>query len=197
MKFKLKKRQKLNVQRNIGNILMLIPILVLLYIYYPLLFVYVDPPKIQPAPSKGIFIEIPKIQAQGKIVENVDPWNETIYQEKLLLGIAHAKGSAEVGSNKGTIYLFAHSSDLPWRMTRYNTAFYKLGQVKKSDRILLIKNGKKYFYKVRDKKVVWPNETKYIKDLTRTQLILQTCTPIGTSLQRLLVFAEPTDIDIK
>lgn len=189
---------------------MLVPILVLLYIYYPLLFVYVDPPKIQPTPSKGIFIEIPKIQAQGKIVEEVDPWNEGVYQEKLLSGIAHAKGTAKVGSNKGTIYLFAHSSDLPWRMTRYNTAFYKLDQIKNGDVITLIKDGKRINYKVTDKKTVWPNELKYLKDLEKTQLkdrnpeeiegrepqaslILQTCTPIGTSLQRLLVFAQPID----
>lgn len=195
MKLKLKKRQKLHIKKIIGNTLMLIPILVFLYIYYPLIFVYVDPPKIQPLPANGLFIEIPKIQAQGKIVENVNPWNANEYQEKLLSGIAHAEGSAKIGSDHGTIYLFAHSSDLPWRMTRYNTAFYKLGQVKKGDKILLIKNGKRYSYKVSDKKVVWPNEIKYLKDLKKNQLILQTCTPIGTSLQRLLVFADPVKVD--
>jgi LPXTG-site transpeptidase (sortase) family protein len=195
MKFKLKKYQKFRFQRNLGNLLMLVPILVLLYIYYPLLFVYVDPPKIQPVPNKGVFIEIPKIQAQGKIIEDVNPWNEAEYREKLLSGIAHAKGSAKIGSSKGTVYLFAHSSDLPWRITRYNTAFYKLGQVDRGDKILLIKNGKTYSYEVLEKKVVWPNEVRYLKDLQKTQLILQTCTPVGTALQRLLVFAKPVKVD--
>lgn len=187
---KLKKRQKILLVRNIGNILMLIPILVLLYIYYPLLFIYLDPPKITPTPKKGLFIEIPKINAEGKIIENVDPWNEVDYQNKLQEGIAHAKGSAAIGSDKGTVYLFAHSSDLPWRMTRYNTAFYRLGEVKKGDKIILIRDGKNYFYSVREKRTVWPNELKYLKDLQKTQLVLQTCTPVGTSLQRLLVFAD-------
>lgn len=172
---------------------MLIPILFLLYIYYPLLFVYVAPPKLNPVPEKGVFIEIPKIKAQGKIIEDVDPWKENEYQEKLLSGIAHAKNSARVGSSKGAIYLFAHSTDAPWRMTRYNTAFYKLNELQKEDEVILIRDGKKFKYRIIDKKTVWPNELKYLKDLKKTQLILQTCTPIGTSLQRLLVFAQPID----
>lgn len=191
MKAKFTKHQKKLLTRNIGNILMLVPILLLLYIYYPLLFVYVAPPQIQPTPEKGIFIEIPKIQAQAPIVENVDPWKETVYQKELQKGVAHAMGSSPVGSSSGTIYLFAHSSDLPWRMTRLNTAFFKLDQVKKGDIITLTKNGKKYEYIITEKKTVWPNEIKYLKELSKNQLILQTCTPVGTALQRLLVFAEP------
>lgn len=184
---------------------MLIPILVLLYIYYPLLFIYVTPPQIQPAPKKGVFIEIPKIQAQAPIVENVDPWNEAVYQKKLQKGVAQAMGSSPVGSTSGTIYLFAHSSDLPWRMTRQNTAFFKLDQIKSGDEIKLIKNGNEQIFIVTEKKVVWPNEVQYLKNLEtdklkdrspsgqqpQTSLILQTCTPVGTALQRLLVFAKP------
>lgn len=168
---------------------MLIPIIVMLYIYYPLLFVYITPPKILPTPQKGIFIEIPKIQAQAPILENVDPWNENEYQQKLENGVAQAMGSSPVGSTSGTIYLFAHSSELPWRITRQNTAFFKLEQLKSGDVIKLIKDGVEYIYFVKEKKTVWPNEVKYLKDLKKDQLILQTCTPIGTSLQRLLVFA--------
>lgn len=186
---KLKKRQKKLLLKNLGNLLMLIPIIVMLYIYYPLLFVYITPPKILPTPQKGIFIEIPKIQAQAPILENVDPWNENEYQQKLENGVAQAMGSSPVGSTSGTIYLFAHSSELPWRITRQNTAFFKLEQLKSGDVIKLIKDGVEYIYFVKEKKTVWPNEVKYLKDLKKDQLILQTCTPIGTSLQRLLVFA--------
>lgn len=194
---KLKKRQKKLFARNIGNLLMLVPIFVLLYIYYPLLFVYVSPPKIQEVPKKGIFIEIPTIKAQAPIIENVDPWNENIYQRELQKGVAHAMGSSPVGSTSGTIYLFAHSSDVPWRMTRLNTAFFKLDQVKKGDEIKLIKNGKEQIFSVEYKKTVWPNEVEYLKDLEKNQLVLQTCTPVGTALQRLLVFAKPKVDSIK
>ena len=191
MNFRLKAKQKRLFLQNTGNLLMLSSLLFLLYIYYPLLVIYIDPPKLTPTPKTGEYITIPKIQAQAPIVDNVDPWNERVYKEKLQKGVAQAKGSSKIGSTKGTIYLFAHSSDLPWRLTRYNTAFFKLGQVKINDKIILTKNGRKYTYVVTDKKVVWPTDVKYLKELSKTQLVLQTCTPVGTDLQRLLVFAKP------
>lgn len=170
---------------------MLIALLSLLYVYYPLLFVFLDPPPLKPIPQKGEFIEIAKIRAQAPIVENVSPWNEKEYRAKLFKGVAQAKGTSHVGE-KGTIYLFSHSSDMPWNITQYNVAFYKLGELKKNDEIVLVKDGKRYTYKVREKRVVWPNEVRYLKEnLDKNQLILQTCTPIGTDLQRLLVFADP------
>lgn len=176
---------------SLGNLLMLIPVLVLLYIYYPLIFIYIDPPKLKPIPAQGTYIEIEKIHAQAPVIENVNPWIPNEYNDKLTHGVAHALGSSPIGSSSGTIYLFAHSSDLPWRITRQNSAFYRIGELKKKDKIILIKNGKKYIYSVTSQKTVWPNEVTYLKDLGKTQLILQTCTPIGTSLQRLLVFADP------
>lgn len=191
MKIKLKKKQKKLIIRNLGNMLMLIPILLLLYIYYPLIFIYIDPPAIKPVPQKGTFIIIKKIGAQSPIIENVDPWNEKEYKSKLIQGVAHAMGSSEVGSSQGTIYLFAHSSGIPWEITRQNSAFFRISELEKNDKITLVKNGKTYTYEVADKKVVWPNETKYLKNRKPTQLILQTCTPVGTSLQRLLVIARP------
>ncbi len=177
--------------QTVGNLLMLLPILLLLYIYYPLIFIYIDPPKIKESPQNGIFIEIPKIHAQAPIIENVNPWIESEYQKELQKGVAHAQGTSKVASTSGTIFLFAHSSDLPWRITRQNSAFYKLNDLQKNDKIYLIKNGKRYTYSVADKKTVWPNEINYLKEIKKTQLILQTCTPIGTSLQRLLIFATP------
>ena len=61
----------------------------------------------------------------------------------------------------------------------------------KGDIIIISKDRKLYKYKVTDKKTVWPNEVNYLLETKKTQLILQTCVPIGTSFQRLLVFAEP------
>ena len=144
-------------------------------------------------PAKGMFITIPKIHAQAQVTENVDPFNEKEYNEVLKKNIAHAKGTALPGE-EGTIFLFAHSSGTPWEITRFNTIFLRLGELQKGDSIVLVRNGKKFAYTVSNKKEVWPSEVSYLLDTKQTQLILQTCTPIGTSLKRLLVFAEPTDI---
>ena len=103
--------------------------------------------------------------------------------------MAHAKGTA-LPNQAGTTFLFAHSSDVPWRITSYNTAFYRLGKIQPGDQITITYEGEDYFYQVRDKKVVWPIEVEFLTKQGKDQLILQTCTPIGTSLKRLLVFAE-------
>lgn len=123
-------------------------------------------------------------------MEGVNPFNEEEYRKALEKGVAQAKGTALPGE-KGTIFLFAHSSDFPWRITRYNVAFFRLPELQKGDKINIFRNGKEYKYKVTDKKTVWPSEVNYLLDTKKTQLILQTCFPIGTSLQRLLVFAKP------
>ncbi len=172
---------------------MISAVILLLYIYTPIIRIYFFTP---PTPlqnvavaqdSESYWIEIPKIKAAAPIVKNVDPWNESEYKDSLRHGIAHAKGTALPGQ-KGT-YLFAHSSDYPWNITQYNTAFFKLHQLQIKDEITITNGDKKYTYKVIEIKEVWPSEVQYLKK-PNADLILQTCTPVGTDLRRLLVFAE-------
>jgi len=165
-------------------------LLQLIFIYYPLINLYLFPNKLTSnTVDKSFYIEIPKINVKTSVIGNVDPFNEKEYRASLEKGIAQAKGTALPGE-KGTVFLFAHSSDLPWRITRYNIAFFRLPELERRDPIIIFRNGKEYKYKVTDKKTVWPNEVNYLLDTKKTQLILQTCVPIGTSFQRLLVFAE-------
>jgi sortase A len=179
------------IQRHIGTFLMVCGISLLLYIYFPIAQAYFfpapQPQQTQEQVADSYWIEIPKINAGAPIITNVDPWDDTVYKDALKKGIAHAKGTALPG--KGKSYLFAHSSDYPWNITRYNTAFFKLHELNPGD-LIEIKNGDTtYTYTVTDSKEVWPSEVEYIKNQT-SDLILQTCTPIGTDLKRLLVFAE-------
>ncbi len=162
------------------------------FIYYPFLKEFFFPPQITPQlrASTAFSIEIPSQKVFAKVLPEVDPFNEASYLEKLKEGVAHAKGTSMPGE-KGTIYMFAHSSDVPWRITRYNTAFFKLEFVKEGDEIIVRNKGIEYKYRVYGKRTVWPNEVNYLKEDQGDILILQTCTPIGTALQRLLVFAKP------
>lgn len=176
---------------HIGNLLILLSLIGFTYTLYPIARIYLFPQDTPPARfQKGTFLNIPKIHAFAPIIENVNPWNETEYDTALKRGVAHAKGTSLPGE-KGTIFLFAHSSGMPWNITWSNTIFLRLGELQKGDYILIIKNGKQYKYKTKDKKEVWPNEVNYLLKTTSDQLILQTCTPIGTSLKRLLIFAVP------
>jgi len=177
---------------HLGTVLIMFSLAGFVFIFYPLISAYF-PQKLvttQASAQGDIIITIPKINAQAQVISNVDPWDERIYDEALKKGVAQAKGTALPGE-KGTTFLFAHSSGLPWEMTRMNTIFLRLGELQTGDSIIIQNNGKKLEYKVRETKVVDPSQVHYLLDTKRTQLILQTCTPIGTSLQRLLIFADP------
>lgn len=180
---------------HLGNAMILCSFAGFTFIFYPFITTYLSPPPVieKIASREGTFITIPKIRAQAPVIENVDPFNESIYIEALKKGVAQAKGTARPGE-EGTSFLFAHSSGNPWELTHMNTIFLRLGELEKGDEIEIVRNGTVLKYKVTDKKEVDPTEVNYLLDTKKTQLILQTCTPIGTSLRRLLVFAEPVNI---
>lgn len=184
--------------RTIGNALIGMSVVGVLITFYPVIreevnYRTTDVYQVKPI-SEAFNIRIPSIKVNLPVIENVNPWEKGEYLAALQRGVAHARGtSTPVG--EGSMYLFAHSSDVPWRMTRYNTAFFRLGRVKLGDEIVITYAGKDYRYRVNDKKIVWPGEVEYLTRQDKNQLILQTCTPIGTALQRLLVFAEPMNQD--
>ncbi len=189
-KRKTKKVKQSKISKNIGNFLLIGSVLLFLLLFYPLISIYLFPPKvidINLLPNN--YISVPKIHAQAPINFNTDPFNENEYQEVLKMGVAHAKNTALPG-DRGSVFIFAHSSGNPIEISTYNTIFLKLGELETGDEIQIKKDNKIYTYKVTDKKVVWPNEVEYLES-KKDQLILQTCWPIGTSLKRLLIFAVP------
>lgn len=169
------------LSRLIGDFLILISLILLVWIYFPVLQLYLLPPT-KDLRQSSYYISIPKINARSPIVENVDPFNKDEYKRALQKGVASAKGMNN--------FLFAHSSLAPWEMTRTNTPFLRLGELKNGDQIIVHKSGKDYVYNVVDKKEVWPKEVRYLLDNKDSQIILQTCTPLGTDFKRLLIFAK-------
>lgn len=134
-------------------------------------------------------IVIPKIDANAKIISNVDVTNEPAYLEALNEGVAHAAGTAFPGEG-GHIYLFAHSTDYFWNVGTYNAVFYLLYKLQKGDEINIFYKGQRYVYRMIDSKIVDPSQVQYLTRKTNREfLTLQTCWPPGTTLQRLLVFA--------
>jgi LPXTG-site transpeptidase (sortase) family protein len=181
---------KKNTSYFLGNGILAVSFLFFFFLLWPFIRIFVFPPMInQHLPEKGTFITIPKIHAQAPVILDVDPGNQAVYDEALKHGVAQAKGTALPGET-GTVYLFAHSSGWPWDLARYNTIFLRLGELQKGDTIIVRRDGKDFVYKVRESKVVSPSDVSYLKDTKKTQLIVQTCWPIGTSLFRLLVFAD-------
>lgn len=136
----------------------------------------------------GIVIE--KINANAKIVADIDPGNEAAYKQALKEGVAEALGSTKPGE-PGNLFLFSHSTDGPWNVTRYNALFYLLRELAPGDKVIVFYKEKRYDYVVFDKKVVKPTDISYLTNrYDEPILTLQTCDPPGTSLNRLIVRAK-------
>lgn len=135
----------------------------------------------------GIVIE--KINANSKVVANVNPANEGEYTQALKLGVAEALGSSKPGE-LGNLYLFSHSTDAPWNIIRYNAIFYLLRELEPGDRVIIFYQNKRYDYVVFDKTITSPSDVSFLTNrYDAPVLTLQTCDPPGTLLNRLIVRA--------
>lgn len=136
----------------------------------------------------GIVIE--KINANARVIANVNPGNEKQYVEALQQGVAQALGSTEPGEN-GNLYLFSHSTDAPWNIIRFNAIFYLLKELETGDRVVIFYKNKRYDYVVFDKVIASPSDISYLTNrYNYPVLTLQTCDPPGTLLNRLIIRAK-------
>lgn len=136
----------------------------------------------------GIVIE--KINANAKVVANVNPADEAAYSQALTQGVAHSLGTNFPGE-KGNIYLFSHSTDAPWNIIRYNAIFYLLRELDPGDKVVMFYDGRRYDYIVYDKTITDPNDISFlVNKYDKSVLTLQTCDPPGTLLKRLIVRAQ-------
>jgi len=199
------------ILRNIGTFLILVSFLGLIFTFGPLLkseIIYhfkkevkkihfgellKKPPSSLPitAPDPYFSLLIPKIDARAKILPNIDASDQNKYLYALKKGVAHARGTVFPGM-KGTIFLFAHSTDSPWNIARYNAVFYLLRELESGDEIIIFFLGKRFNYKVVEKKIVEPHYTEFFSQKNEELLVLQTCWPPGTTKKALLIFAKRT-----
>lgn len=144
--------------------------------------------------STDFSIIIPKIGASEQVFANIDPSNEKEYFEALKKGVAHARGTFFPGMN-GNIYLFAHSTDSFWNISRYNAVFYLLKNLAPGDDVIIFFQDKRYNYKVTGAKILEANDISYLEPNPEQEeiLILQTCWPPGTTLKRLVILAKPAN----
>lgn len=136
----------------------------------------------------GIVIE--KINANSKVIPNIDPANTDQYETALAQGVAEAQGSTEPGKS-GNLYIFSHSVDAPWNVVRFNAVFYLLRELDKGDKVVIFYKNRRYDYIVFDKAIVDPTDTSLLTNrYDKPVLTLQTCDPPGTLLHRLIVRAQ-------
>lgn len=162
---------------------------------FPLVFaplVTPDGASIDPV-NKEFSLIIPKIGMNTGIIGSVDPTNPGIYADALKKGVAHASTSVSP-DQKGTVYLFSHSTNYEWFVRDLNAVFYLLKNLDSGDYAVVFYKGKQYTYRITEKKVVKPSDVTYLYPvLGKKQLILQTCWPAGSTAERLLIFADLVD----
>ncbi|EKD44091.1 MAG: sortase family protein [uncultured bacterium (gcode 4)] len=115
---------------------------------------------------------------------------ENIFMRELEKGIVRYPGTAKPGE-KGNAFIFGHSSNYPWMKGEYNSVFVLLDELNFGDEVIVYFNQKKFTYIIKEKKVVKPGNVKVLdRDPEKKELSLMTCWPIGTTINRLIVFAE-------
>jgi len=104
--------------------------------------------------------------------------------------VVHVKGTAHPGEI-GTAFLIGHSSGYWWQQGKFNQVFALLDKLKVGDQILLNRDGTTFVYQMTSSEVVSPDRIDELNQSTDKRLLsLMTCTPVGTSLNRLIVHAE-------
>lgn len=110
-------------------------------------------------------------------------------QATLLKGIVHYPGTASPGEI-GNTFFTGHSSNYVWIKSAYNDVFALLEEMVVGDKVTVYWQGKKFIYQVYDIKVVSPSETWVLQQSGNEYpsiMTLMTCTPVGTSLKRLII----------
>ncbi|MDP3940977.1 MAG: sortase [bacterium] len=104
-------------------------------------------------------------------------------------------GGTAVPPDKGNAVIFGHST-LPqlFEQSNYKTIFAKLHTIKKGDSIIATVDGAEYTYKVTAIAIVSPSDfAPLMQTYNQSYLTLITCTPPGTTWERLVVKAVLSD----
>ncbi len=144
---------------------------------------------------------IPKLNLRAPIVSPPtdalirEDWKqlETDIQESLEDGVVHYPGTAEPGQ-AGNFFLTGHSSYFPWAEGDYKSVFARLGELDVGDEFWIYHGGDKYRYIIDTKKEIIPNNVEVLdQPVGRRMATLMTCTPVGTTLRRLIITAQEVD----
>ncbi len=144
-------------------------------------------------------ILIPKLNLDAPLVYPTESTNDAILTA-IKAGVAHYPNTALPG-RVGNVFLTGHSSYYWWNGGKYNQVFATLDKLTPGDLVYIYYQGGKYIYRVSRSFIVNPDQVDILNPTTGPTLSLMTCTPIGTSLRRLVVTADlvgrpPVDVSV-
>ena len=169
---------------------------------------YISPGDIDPAnilvnPSTDLSVGpnpeliIPKINVDVPILFNTTPdYNSQMAAMQKGVAWFGIPGAESHPGQVGNTVLSGHSSNDWLDQGDYKFIFARLDHLDNGDSIYVNYQGKRYTYTVTNKQVVAPTDVgALVYQTTKPVLTLITCTPLGTSLNRLLVSAEQVSPD--
>ncbi len=191
----------------------LIAVIILLFLQYNTIFIsnvlaYVSPGNIDAqniiiSPSTNIKVGpepkliIPKINVDVPVAYDIgNDYNSQM--TAMASGVAHfaIPGANSHPGQIGNTVIAGHSSNDLFESGDYKFIFVQLDKLNVGDTIYANYNSVRYTYSVTKKEVVKPTDvSKLVYPTTKPILTLLTCTPIGTSTNRLLVTAEQISPD--
>ena len=136
--------------------------------------------------NRTLKLTVPRMER----VRNIPVYGAPVRDEAALRnGALHVKNTGFPWEDEANVYIAGHRLGYP--RTESFLVFWDLNKLKTGDRVLLRDSeGKKYVYRVFDRFVVGPNQTRVKKPVAGKNIVsLQTCT-LPDYADRLIVRAE-------
>ncbi len=139
---------------------------------------------------------IPKINVDAPVVYDVTSIEEADIQAGLERGVVHYPITSQPGE-KGNGAIFGHSSSNILNRGKYKFAFALLNRLELGDTFYIEKDGVRYLYRIFDTKIVPPTDISVLDDVPgkTSTMILVTCDPPGTNVNRLVIWGEQISPD--
>ena len=141
---------------------------------------------------------IPRIGVEVPIIWTANAADQNSLNDAMNKGVAwfNINGASAKPGEVGNFVLSGHSSNDWLDQGNYKFIFARLEQLVEGDTIYVNYNSTRYTYQITKKEVVKPTDVSALTQPTTKPIItLITCTPLGTALNRLLVFGEQTSPD--
>ncbi len=141
---------------------------------------------------------IPKIGVDAPIVWTANAASQDSLNAAMDNGVAwfNIKGASAKPGEMGNFVVSGHSSNDWLDKGDYKFIFARLEQMGEGDVIYANYNGTRYTYSVTHTKVVTPTDVSALMTGTdKPHITIITCTPLGTALNRLLVFGDQISPD--
>lgn len=135
---------------------------------------------------------IPKLNVEVPVHFGISNDNDTV-MAAMNEGVAQfsISGANALPGQNGNLVITGHSAGDVYSNNQYKFIFSGLERLVEGDKICINYDSKQYTYVVTRMAMVEPTDLAALRETTgRPQLILVTCTPLGTSQYRLLVYAD-------